>query len=71
MINGQKMWLTNTGSSSVVAALAHTDFGADKPHSNLTTFPVEKPPGFDEVEPGLTVPPPAEPTPDAPTTSGQ
>jgi alkylation response protein AidB-like acyl-CoA dehydrogenase len=55
-INGQKMWLTNGGSSSLVAALVKTDEGADKPHRNLTAFLIEKPSGFGEVLPGLTIP---------------
>ncbi len=55
-IDGQKMWLTNGGSSTLVAALVRTDEGADKPHRNLTAFLVEKPAGFGEVAPGLTIP---------------
>ncbi len=55
-IDGQKMWLTNGGSSTLVAALVRTDEGADKPHRNLTAFLVEKPSGFGEVAPGLTIP---------------
>jgi alkylation response protein AidB-like acyl-CoA dehydrogenase len=56
VIDGQKMWLTNGGSSTLVAALVRTDEGADKAHQNLTTFLVEKPAGFGEVAPGLTIP---------------
>jgi alkylation response protein AidB-like acyl-CoA dehydrogenase len=56
VINGQKMWLTNGGSSTLVAALVRTDEGAEKAHQNLTTFLVEKPAGFGEVVPGLTIP---------------
>ena len=55
-IDGQKMWLTNGGSSTLVAALVRTDEGAEKPHRNLTAFLVEKPTGFGEVVPGLTIP---------------
>jgi alkylation response protein AidB-like acyl-CoA dehydrogenase len=55
-IDGQKMWLTNGGSSTLVAALVRTDEGAEKAHQNLTTFLVEKPTGFGEVLPGLTIP---------------
>src|SRR6201992_79178 len=55
-IDGQKMWLTNGGSSTLVAALVRTDEGADKPHRNLTAFLIEKPSGFGEVAPGLTIP---------------
>ena len=50
------MWLTNGGSSTLVAVLVRTDEGADKPHRNLTAFLVEKPSGFGEVLPGLTIP---------------
>src|SRR6201986_3034479 len=55
-INGQKMWLTNGGSSTLVAALVKTDEGAEKAHRNLTAFLVEKPTGFGEVLPGLLIP---------------
>jgi alkylation response protein AidB-like acyl-CoA dehydrogenase len=55
-ITGQKMWLTNGGSSTLVAVLVKTDEGADKPQRNLTAFLVEKPAGFGEVLPGLTIP---------------
>jgi alkylation response protein AidB-like acyl-CoA dehydrogenase len=55
-ISGQKMWLTNGGSSTLVAALVKTDEGADKPHRNLTAFLIEKPTGFGEVAPGLVIP---------------
>jgi alkylation response protein AidB-like acyl-CoA dehydrogenase len=56
VIDGEKMWLTNGGSSTLVAALVRTDEGAEKPYQNLTTFLVEKPTGFGEVVPGLTIP---------------
>jgi len=55
-VTGQKMWLTNGGSSTLVAALVKTDEGADKPHRNLTAFLIEKPAGFGEVLPGLVIP---------------
>ncbi|TKJ34215.1 acyl-CoA dehydrogenase family protein [Blastococcus sp. CCUG 61487] len=55
-INGQKMWLTNGGTSTLVAALVRTDEGAERAHENLTTFLVEKPAGYGEVVPGLTIP---------------
>jgi alkylation response protein AidB-like acyl-CoA dehydrogenase len=55
-INGQKMWLTNGASSSLVAVLVRTDEGADAPHRNLTAFLIEKPTGFGEVLPGLLIP---------------
>ncbi|MEU5259173.1 acyl-CoA dehydrogenase family protein [Amycolatopsis sp. NPDC021455] len=56
VIDGSKMWLTNGGSSNLIALLVRTDEGAEKPHQNLTTFLVEKPEGFGEVAPGLTIP---------------
>src|SRR4051795_7480587 len=55
-IDGQKMWLTNGGSSTLVAALVRTELGAAKAHQNLTCFLIEKPAGFGEVLPGLTIP---------------
>src|SRR3954469_12518299 len=55
-IDGQKMWLTNGGSSTLVAALVRPQLGAEKAHQNLTTFLVEKPAGFGEVVPGVTIP---------------
>jgi alkylation response protein AidB-like acyl-CoA dehydrogenase len=55
-INGQKMWLTNGGTSNLTAVLVKTDEGAEKAHQNLTAFLVEKPEGYGEVLPGLTIP---------------
>lgn len=55
-IDGAKMWLTNGASSTLVAVLVRTDEGADRPHRNLTAFLIEKPSGFGEVAPGLTIP---------------
>ncbi|MEU5643372.1 acyl-CoA dehydrogenase family protein [Streptomyces milbemycinicus] len=62
LLTGQKMWLTNGGTSTVVAVLCRTDEttaeGAEElaPHKSMTTFLVEKEPGFGEVRPGLTIP---------------
>ncbi|GAB2946728.1 acyl-CoA dehydrogenase family protein [Micromonospora polyrhachis] len=56
VLNGQKMWLTNGAYSSVVATLVRTDVGADSVYGNMTTFLVEKEPGFGETAPGLTIP---------------
>lgn len=56
VIDGQKMWLTNGGSANLVAVLCRTDEGADSVYRNMTTFLIEKQPGFGEVAPGLTVP---------------
>ncbi|MCF6379811.1 acyl-CoA dehydrogenase family protein [Nocardioides KLBMP 9356] len=56
VINGQKMWLTNGGSSTLIAVLTRTDEGAESVYRNMTTFLVEKEPGFGETAPGLTIP---------------
>jgi alkylation response protein AidB-like acyl-CoA dehydrogenase len=56
VVNGPKMWLTNGGSSTLVATLVKTDTGAESVYKNMTTFLVEKEPGFGEVRPGLSVP---------------
>ncbi|MEU2686860.1 acyl-CoA dehydrogenase family protein [Streptomyces hygroscopicus] len=55
-ITGQKMWLTNGGSSTLVAVLTKTDEGASSVYRNMTTFLVEKEPGFGETAQGVTVP---------------
>ncbi|KRE54966.1 acyl-CoA dehydrogenase family protein [Phycicoccus sp. Soil748] len=55
-LTGQKMWLTNGGSSNLVAVLVKTDLGADSVYKNMTTFLVEKEPGFGETAQGVTVP---------------
>ena len=60
VLNGQKMWLTNGGSSTLVAVLVRTDGESDDPdasvYKKMTTFLIEKPEGFGEVRPGLTIP---------------
>jgi butyryl-CoA dehydrogenase len=56
VLTGQKMWLTNGARAGVVATLVRTDEGAESVYKNMTTFLVEKEPGFGEVVPGLTVP---------------
>ncbi|MGW5019764.1 acyl-CoA dehydrogenase family protein [Streptomyces cacaoi] len=59
LLTGQKMWLTNGGTSTLVAVLCRTDEGlsADAPpHRSMTTFLIEKEPGFGQVRPGLTIP---------------
>jgi alkylation response protein AidB-like acyl-CoA dehydrogenase len=58
-LNGQKMWLTNGGSSTLVAVLVRTDAEAPEGSSvykKMSTFLIEKTPGFGEVRPGLTIP---------------
>ncbi len=59
VLHGQKMWLTNGGTSTLVAVLVRTDGEVDAGSSvyrRMTTFLVEKPAGFGEVLPGLTIP---------------
>ena len=59
VLTGQKMWLTNGGSSTLVATLVRTDQGVDPDASvykKMSTFLIEKTPGFGEVRPGLTIP---------------
>jgi len=56
VIDGQKMWLTNGGSSTLVAVLVKTDEGAKSVYRNMTAILVEKNQGFGEVAPGLTIP---------------
>lgn len=59
LLTGQKMWLTNGGSSNLVAVLVRTD-NADSEDSSvykrMSTFLLDKPEGFGEVRPGLTIP---------------
>jgi alkylation response protein AidB-like acyl-CoA dehydrogenase len=58
-INGQKMWLTNGGSANLVAVLVRSDEGTDEETSvykKMSTFLVEKEPGFGETAQGVTVP---------------
>ncbi|WP_027342545.1 acyl-CoA dehydrogenase family protein [Hamadaea tsunoensis] len=56
VLNGQKMWLTNGGYAGVVATLVKTETGAPTVYGNMTTFLLEKEPGFGETAPGLTIP---------------
>ena len=55
-INGQKMWLTNGGSSNLVAVLVRTDLVEKSVYKNMTTFLIEKESGFGETAQGVTVP---------------
>jgi len=60
-IDGQKMWLTNGGTSNLVATLVRTadtegQTGEESPYRSMTTFLVEKEEGFGETAPGLTIP---------------
>jgi alkylation response protein AidB-like acyl-CoA dehydrogenase len=56
VVTGQKMWITNGGTSNLMAVLVKTDEGAESPYRSMTTLLVEKEPGFGEVAPGLTIP---------------
>ncbi len=59
VLDGQKMWLTNGGTSTLVAVLVRTDDetpDAKSVYKRMSTFLVEKPAGFGEVLPGLTIP---------------
>jgi alkylation response protein AidB-like acyl-CoA dehydrogenase len=56
IVDGAKMWLTNGATSTLVATLVKTEEGAAKAHHNLTTLLVDKPTGYGEVVPGLSVP---------------
>jgi len=56
VIGGQKMWVTNGGTATLAAVLVKTDEGAESVYRNMTTFLIEKPQGFGEVLPGLTIP---------------
>ena len=56
VIDGQKMWLTNGATATLVAVLVKTDEGAESVYRNMTTFLVEKKQGYGVVEPGLTIP---------------
>ncbi len=59
VLDGQKMWLTNGGSSTLCAVLVRTDAEAPADASvyrKMSTFLIEKPAGFGEVLPGLTIP---------------
>ena len=55
ILDGQKMWLTNGSRSSIVATLVKTDEGAESVYKNMTTFLIEKEPGFGNQN-GLTIP---------------
>jgi len=56
VLDGQKMWLTNGARAGIIATLVKTDEGADSVYKNMTTFLVEKEPGFGETAPGITIP---------------
>jgi alkylation response protein AidB-like acyl-CoA dehydrogenase len=55
-LNGQNMWLTNGARSRVVATQVKDELGAESVYRNMTTFLIEKEPGFGETRPGLRIP---------------
>ena len=55
-VDGQKMWLTNGATANLIAVLTRTDPATAGTHRGMSTFLIEKEPGFGEVAPGLTVP---------------
>ena len=55
-IDGEKMWLTNGGTSNLVAVLTRTDLGETSVYRNMTTFLVDKEPGFGRVGPAARCP---------------
>jgi len=56
VLTGQKMWLTNGARAGLVATLVREELGAESVYRNMTTFLIEKEPGFGENRPGLTIP---------------
>ena len=56
VLDGRKMWLTNGARAGVVATLVRDELGEDTPQRNMTTFLIEKEPGFGQVRPGLSIP---------------
>jgi alkylation response protein AidB-like acyl-CoA dehydrogenase len=56
VIDGQKMWLTNGARAGIVATLVKDELGGGSVYKNMTTFLIEKPPGFGQTRPGLTIP---------------
>ena len=64
VLDGRKMWLTNGARAGIVATLVRDDqhdqhddqHGQDTPHRNMTTFLIEKEPGYGQPRPGLTIP---------------
>jgi alkylation response protein AidB-like acyl-CoA dehydrogenase len=56
VLDGQKMWLTNGARAGLIATLVKTDEGAESVYKNMTTFLVEKEPGFGQTAQGITIP---------------
>jgi alkylation response protein AidB-like acyl-CoA dehydrogenase len=58
VINGEKLWITNGATSNLLAVLVKTDEGQDSVYQNMTTFLVEKEPGYGpQADGALTIPP--------------
>jgi alkylation response protein AidB-like acyl-CoA dehydrogenase len=58
VIDGRKMWLTNGARAGIVALLTKTSGDESSVYRTMTTFLLEKSPGFGDVGNGLTIPPP-------------
>jgi alkylation response protein AidB-like acyl-CoA dehydrogenase len=56
VLDGQKMWLTNGARAGLIATLVKTDEGDESVYRNMTTFLVEKEPGFGQTAQGVTIP---------------
>jgi alkylation response protein AidB-like acyl-CoA dehydrogenase len=56
VVDGQKMWLTNGARAGVVATLVKDELDGGSVYKNMTTFLIEKPPGFGQTRPGVTIP---------------
>jgi len=56
VLDGQKMWLTNGARAGLIATLVKTDEGGESVYRNMTTFLLEKEPGFGETAQGITIP---------------
>jgi len=56
VVDGQKMWLTNGARAGIVATLVKDEIDGGSVYKNMTTFLIEKPPGFGQALPGLTIP---------------
>ena len=56
VLDGQKMWLTNGARAGLIATLVKTDEGGDSVYRNMSTFLVEKEPGFGQTAQGITIP---------------
>ena len=56
VLDGQKTWLTNGARAGVVATLVKDELDGGSAYKNMTTFLIEKQPGFGQTRPGLTIP---------------